>query len=190
MNVLSEANLKSEFMFFTKFIKNPRTVGSIYPSSKYLAKKMLRNIKWQEINSIVELGAGTGVFTQHIDKLKKDNCDALIFELDNDMRNNLEAKYNNFKFFKDVRYLSRIISENNLKGADCIVSGLPFAVFSKEDREYIINEVVNSLNENGMFVAFQYSLQMKETLKKNFSRVDISFEPRNIPPAFVYTCYK
>lgn len=40
------------------------------------------------------------------------------------------------------------------------------------------------------FVAFQYSLQMKNMLNNYFDKVTIDFVPLNMPPAFVYYCEK
>ena len=39
---------------------------------------MLAALPWDQIDSIVELGAGTGVFTEYIAAHKKDTCQAVI----------------------------------------------------------------------------------------------------------------
>ena len=50
-------------MFLLEYIKNPRKVGAIMPSSKYLAHEMISSIDFENIDCIVEYGPGTGVFT-------------------------------------------------------------------------------------------------------------------------------
>jgi phospholipid N-methyltransferase len=57
-------------------------------------------------------------------------------------------------------------------------------------RSSILREVYQSLAPGGRFVTFQYSLQLKQELKRMYKKVDVSFTPLNIPPAFVYTCIK
>ena len=49
--------------FLGQSFRNFLTVGAISPSSKYLAKRMVKNVKGPVI---LELGPGTGVFTKEI----------------------------------------------------------------------------------------------------------------------------
>lgn len=61
------------FSFVSQYIVKPRTVGAIFPSSKYLAAKMVKDIDFSTSSYIVELGAGTGVFTdQLLEKRKRE----------------------------------------------------------------------------------------------------------------------
>ncbi|MEJ2094502.1 MAG: rRNA adenine N-6-methyltransferase family protein, partial [Gammaproteobacteria bacterium] len=52
--------------FLIEFIRKPTQVGAISPSSKWLARKMVKNNNIKEADTIVELGPGTGVFTSEI----------------------------------------------------------------------------------------------------------------------------
>ena len=52
--------------FLLQYITHPRTVGAIIPSSKNLSRKMIANIDFNKCKCIVELGPGTGVFTERI----------------------------------------------------------------------------------------------------------------------------
>ena len=52
--------------FIAHFLKERKMVGAMAPSSKFLAKKMLARIAFDQAKVIVELGPGTGVFTQRI----------------------------------------------------------------------------------------------------------------------------
>jgi len=45
---------------------------------------MIKPIDWENTRSIVELGAGTGVFTRYVHELKHPHCKAVIFERDRD----------------------------------------------------------------------------------------------------------
>jgi len=51
-------------LFLKKFIDEPKKIGSLTPSSKFLARKMLKNLPWKNFSSVAELGAGTGTFTK------------------------------------------------------------------------------------------------------------------------------
>jgi phospholipid N-methyltransferase len=73
---------------------------------------------------------------------------------------------------------------------DCIINGLPFSNFPQAMRDKLIGQIVISLKNDGLFIAFQYSLQMKKQLSKHFEIEKITFVPMNVPPAFVYVCRK
>lgn len=177
-------------LFLYKFLQSPRNIGSIVPSSSFLAQKIMEPINWDEIDTIVELGAGVGAFTDYIDRHKKASTQAVIVEKDEEMLEILKTTYSSFHFASEAKKLDIILEQLGISEVDCIISGLPFANFSPEYREIIIQTVFRSLKQGGLFIAFQYSLQMKAMLKQCFSEVGVHFVPFNIPPAFVYRCKK
>ncbi|MEA4902624.1 class I SAM-dependent methyltransferase [Desulfitobacterium sp.] len=185
-----QLTLAEKITFLIKFLKSPCQVGSITPSSRFLAVKMLEPIDWQAVDAVAEFGAGTGAFTKYIQAVKKQNCKVAVFEKDDKMRNMLRTLCPDLNYFKDAARLSEATRSIGLDSLDAIISGLPFALFAEDMREQIIDEAIQSLKPQGIFVAFQYSLQMKPLLSRKFSQVKISFVPRNIPPAFVYVCRK
>lgn len=176
--------------FLKKFLQSPRNIGSIAPSSPFLAKAMLQPIDWKETQSIAELGAGTGVFTRLIQACKPSNCTAVIFEQEREMRERIMQVYPNLHYFSKAENIYADIRAIGLPHVDYVISGLPFMNFPQNVRDQIIDGVVKSLKPGGMFIAFQYSLQMKKQLENRFSYVTIKMVPINIPPAFVYYCTK
>jgi phospholipid N-methyltransferase len=52
------------FLFLKQYIKNPRMIGAVLPSSRNLARKMIEDIDFEKAECIVEYGPGTGVFTK------------------------------------------------------------------------------------------------------------------------------
>lgn len=176
--------------FLNKFIMEPRKIGSITPSSSFLSNKMLAALSWEHIDTIIELGAGTGVFTKYIAEHKKESCKVFVIERDFMMRKTLRNDYPEFHYGAKAEKLGWLLHRNNIIQVDCIISGLPFAAFSEPLRAAIMAAVYRSLKPGGVFVAFQYSLQMKTMLKTYFRKVRIDFVPLNVPPAFVYYCEK
>ena len=176
--------------FLNKFLLSPGKIGSITPSSKYLTQKMLSAVPWAQIETLVELGAGTGVFTRYIADHKTASCQVLVIERDFHMRKLLRNTYPMFHFGAKAENLDRLLHQHALSPADCIISGLPFATFPDLLRHKLIATSYRVLKPEGIFIAFQYSLQMRKTLKTYFPQVGINFVPLNIPPAFVYFCKK
>lgn len=182
--------LANRSIFLQKFFCAPNKIGSITPSSQFLMRKMLETLPWDTIDSIVELGAGTGVFTEYIAAHKKRSCKAVIIEQDAVMRSRLEGCFPELSYGSQAENLPFILKKFGITQADCIVSGLPFAIFTRKLRQQILCGVEDVLNKHGQFIAFQYSLQLYPSLKQYFSEVDLGFELRNFPPAFVYYCRK
>ncbi|SEN35115.1 class I SAM-dependent methyltransferase [Lihuaxuella thermophila] len=183
-------SLADNLRFFYTFIRSPFRVGSIVPSSNCLAKAMLQEVRWDQVETIVELGAGTGAFTRHIYEQKREDSLAIIFEQDQNLRNQLEIRFPGLMIRSNAIDLLPVLQELGLTHVDVILSGLPFAMFPQALRDAILKSVSRALKPCGLFVAFQYSLQLREQLDFYFSSVNVSFVPLNIPPAFVYTCYK
>lgn len=179
---------KDRAFFFYKFLRHPGRIGSVTPSSRFLVEQMAQQVDWQCARVIVELGAGTGVLTQKIAERKHPDCRVLIVERDPEMRKRLQQQYPDFDFNSNAANFYNQFRSCGMQQADAIFSGLPFANFSAEEQEQILIEVVQALKPNGVFIAFQYSLQMKRKLAEKFTKVMTSFVPLNIPPAFVYRC--
>ncbi|WP_165866045.1 class I SAM-dependent methyltransferase [Lucifera butyrica] len=155
-----------------------------------MTKKMLATLPWDKIETIAELGAGTGVFTNFIAQNKREACRVLIIEQDLEMREALQTKFSSFYYGTNAEKLDVLLQRYDLPQVNCIVSGLPFATFSVTLRNEIMEAINRSLKPGGIFVAFQYSLQMRKVLKQHFSEIEIEFVPLNLPPAFVYRCQK
>jgi len=183
-------SIHEKFLFFSKFLKSPGQVGSITPSSPFLAKAMVNAISWDTVCCAAEFGAGTGAITKFIHASAQKRAKVLVFETDVQMRQRLAEQYPGFECHPDCRDLQRILERERLGELDCIISGLPFFNFPQQLRDDIMAQAVASLKEDGLFVAFQYSQQMKRQLNEQFVIEDIKFVPMNVPPAFVYVCRK
>jgi phosphatidylethanolamine/phosphatidyl-N-methylethanolamine N-methyltransferase len=183
----------SKRSFLKEFIRENKTVGSLTPSSRFLASKMLENIDYSKSKVIVELGPGTGVFTRKIVKQLPENVFLLVFELNEEFYLQIKNEFNqpNVIIIHDsADQLFNYLKEYNFERADVVISSLPLANFDESLRSSILSKVYEILHEDGKFIQFQYSLQSKKALKCLFKEVKIGFTALNIPPAFVYTCTK
>jgi phosphatidylethanolamine/phosphatidyl-N-methylethanolamine N-methyltransferase len=168
-------------------------VGSMTPSSRFLAAKMLNHIPIDKAKVIVELGPGTGVFTEKILEMLGEHTQLIVIELNDDFFNALSSKLNHPNLHLRHGSADQIgiyLNELGFEKADLIISSLPLANFPSKLRNEVIETAKNCLIENGKFVQFQYSLQSLKSLKRNFHTVKVNFTAFNFPPAFVYTCTK
>jgi len=175
-------------MFWQQFIKHPGCVGSVLPSSRYLARKLVSNIEWDRCKTVVELGAGTGSFTKYLVDAKPARTRLLIFENNSVFRVQLAKRFRGIPLFADAVNLEKILLEEGISGVDCVVSGLPFAVFPDAKRQDILQQVQRVLGFGAQFITFQYSPQIYRELCNHFSKVQIRFTLLNVPPAIIYIC--
>lgn len=178
-----------KFKFLKGFLKNWKEVGSITPSSRFLSKKMTESIDFKKAKVIIELGPGLGCITRKILKMMRADARLIIFETNQVFCQELHKN-------KDERIIifnvSAIDAVYHLKGvrADYVVSGIPLSTLSNNSRSLLLNTVKNILNNDGVYIQFQYSLGAYKKLKSVFGKVILKFTFFNAPPAFIYKCVK
>lgn len=179
--------------FISQFFTRGNKVGSLAPSSRFLAKKMLQHIPFEQVKVLVELGPGTGAFTPFLLERMKSDASLILIELNEVFYDELLNK------IKDPRAiivhgsatdLPEILKKLNLEKVDCVLSSLPLAIFTPQLAESILRASKDALNDGGHYIQFQYSLQSRKKIHRQFGNLKLAFTPLNFPPAFVYTCTK
>jgi phosphatidylethanolamine/phosphatidyl-N-methylethanolamine N-methyltransferase len=179
--------------FYKQFKKDRKMIGAMRPSSRFLTNKMLKNIPFKKALNLVELGSGTGVFTKEILKRMSADSKLLVFELNDTFYERLKLKITDPRVIlihDSAENLGLHLEKYGISKADIIISSLPLANFSINLRKKIIRSAKKGLKKGGRFIQFQYSLQAKTFLNREFKTVRIHFELLNIPPAFIYNCKK
>ncbi|MCL2405439.1 MAG: methyltransferase [Defluviitaleaceae bacterium] len=182
----------SGLSFIRQYITKPRTVGAVLPSSKFLADKMTSNIDFNNAQCIVEYGAGTGVFTENILKLRKPDTVVILFENNQQFYNLLNEKYANeanlYVVNDSAEHIGKYLQMHNVSVADYIISGLPFASLPQAVSANIMTQTKNFLRPGGSFITFQYTLLKRDFIKQYFANIAVTREIRNVPPAYVFCC--
>lgn len=180
-----------KFLFVKKSFSKFKTIGSFFPSSKYLTLKMLEPVKMFPKICIVELGAGSGAFTEVLLSKLPDDGKLFVFEIDKQLCDflNKEIRDKRVKIICD----NAINIKNNLaqeghQDADYIISGLPLGNMSPKVQKTILESIKCVMKKESVFIQFQYFLVSWFLLKKFFSAKIVTYELRNFPPAFIYQC--
>ncbi|MCL2010291.1 MAG: methyltransferase type 11 [Synergistaceae bacterium] len=182
--------LAESAVFLKRFVRQPRQVGSVVPSSPFLTKAMMSKIEWADACCVAELGAGTGVFTRAITSKLKPDGKLFVFEIDPALKSIIETEHPNLAVYGDATELQRIIGRHGVSQLDYVVSSLPFAVLPPRATALILDAVDKCLKPGGKLIAYQYSKHMRNYFEKRFESVTTSFVLCNVPPAFVYECTK
>lgn len=179
--------------FLKQFWQEKKMVGSMIPSSRYLAKKMLQNVNFKKARVLVELGPGTGVFTRKILEQMHEDAKLFVFELNDQFYQNLQEEIQDDRLVlihDSAEHIQKYLNDAGFIHADYVISSLPLTNFPKKLKESILKTVHHCLKNEGCYIQFAYSLISKKVLETQFDEMDISFTPLNFPPAFIYTCSK
>ena len=154
---------------------------------------MCSKIDFKSARNIIELGPGTGVFTQEILKLAHPDAKIFVFELNEDFYNLLTENFNDKRLIiikGSAEKMKTVLNDHGIAEADAILSSLPLAMIPDNIKDNIIDTAYSTLKTEGTFVQYQYSLNAKKCLEKRFGKLKISFSTINIPPAFIYCAVK
>lgn len=185
--------MRKRIDFFKVAIKNIKTSGTIAPSSRFLAKKMLDKIDFSSCKVLVELGPGNGAITHQILKKINSKTQLICFEVNDEFYQELsEIKHPQLTILKaSAEEIQIELEKLGLSKACHIVSSLPLTIIPDEISNSILENSLDSLESNGTFVQYQYSLTYYKRLKAVFKEeISLGFELLNFPPAFVYHCKK
>jgi phospholipid N-methyltransferase len=142
---------------------------------------------------IVELGAGTGAFTKQILSRLPATGMILAFEINHQLAEHLRMTILDRRFTvieDDATLIGEYLSRLSPRRADCIVSGLPLGDFTRAKRQRLLSAIRTSLDDDGLYIQFQYLLASLLHIRTMFDARIVGYELRNIPPAFLYECRK
>jgi phospholipid N-methyltransferase len=176
----------SDLVFLKGFLKNWREVGSPVPSSRHVARKICGLIDFDRAQTVVEIGAGTGVITHEILHSLQPDASLITFEVNSQFCDRLKSIGDSRLTVHNVSafQMQRVLADR----ADYVVSGIPIATLSKSEFHRLCESVNAILRPGGVFIQLQLSLVSYGKLKRFFREVDIGFTFRNTPPAFMYCC--
>lgn len=180
--------MREKVRFFRSFLANPRAVGAILPTSRRTVRDMLDMADFERARTVVELGAGTGVYTGEVIARLRPDARFLAFEVDPDLVATLSGR------IEDPRLQVINDSAENvgdyLDGAkvDVVVSGLPFTSLPPPVKRNVFGAMRSVLAPDGVMVAIQYSTMAQRDLESHFASVRRRVSPVNVPPAFLFRC--
>lgn len=179
--------------FFRQWLRNPRAMAALSPSSRQLAREMVVQLP-PGAHRVVELGAGTGVFTSALlDKGIAPN-DLLVVELNPELHGLLQQRFPEAMVVNgDARDLARIVAEHAFAEpgkVDAVVSGLGFLAMPRPVQREILEAVFKVLGPGRPLIQFTYGpvgplpRSLLEELGLRSRRTGVVW--RNVPPAAVY----
>jgi phosphatidylethanolamine/phosphatidyl-N-methylethanolamine N-methyltransferase len=172
-----------------RFFANPRRFGAVAPSSKALGRFITSNIH-SGIGPIIEVGPGTGVFTQALLDRQIPEEDLILVESDPLLVNRLSRQFPAAKVL--CRDAETELPENLFleHKAAAVVSGLPLRNFPKAKVANILASLFAVMSRSAVLYQFTYGRRCpvsRDILETH--GIEATYQGRvwcNFPPAAVF----
>lgn len=167
--------------FLSQAVRNYKSTGAIAPSSRFLARAMVRSMPMTKNQRILEVGAGTGAFTKEILGHLRDGDALHIVELNPAFCEHLQLKVLDAfqKSNPAIEVTLHRIPIEDVEIAekfDNIICGLPFNNFPLDLVQHHFEVMFNLLKEGSELAYFEY-LGMR-TLKRLFGTTKVRLEAK------------
>jgi phospholipid N-methyltransferase len=188
----SRSRVRELGLFARNFVKHPRMLGSVIPSSRFLIERVLSEVDWGRARVIVEYGPGVGTFTREILARLHPGGTLLVFETNPDFVQHLLESISDPRLqvvHASAATVHEALRTRGLESADYLISGIPFSTLPKGVREEVLTATRSVLNPRGAFLVYQFASRvLLRDLRRIFSEVRRSYEPLNVFPAQVFFC--
>lgn len=188
------------FSFLKEYIAAPKAVGGFVPSSRGLAELITETAGVKTADTIVEFGPGTGVFTEFIARKMRPGAKCCAIEIREDFVKAVQKRCPSVQVFHGSASDAHVyLAQMGIKYCDCIVSGLPFALFEDELQDALLDAAVDVLKPGGVFVTFTYIMspyfprgrKLRQKLHRRFAQVETTpVVWMNVLPVFAYRATK
>lgn len=175
--------------FFTAWLGNPRSVAAIAPSSKALAQLITRDID-ARTGPVLELGPGTGVFTQSLLDQGVAERDLTLVEYDDGFARLLKKRFPQANI---LRIDAAELADNHRSPSDLFgaaICGLGLLNMRPAKVEAILRAAFMRMHRGAPLYLFTYGRNCPvpdEVLQRlDLDAFHVATIWRNMPPASVY----
>ena len=179
-------------VFFRAFLKRPREVASIIPSSRFLMRRAVRLAQLGAARVVVELGPGTGGTTRALLRAMPADARLVAIEINRGFADTIEQAIPDPRLIVhrgSAADIGEILRLHGLPAADVILSGIPFSTMQHRVGIEIVEAAYDALAPGGRFVAYQLRDRVEQLGRQVFGSGTVQTELRNVPPMRVY-CWR
>ncbi|WP_249898040.1 rRNA adenine N-6-methyltransferase family protein [Paenibacillus sp. PK3_47] len=175
-----------------EFLKNPCLIGTMLPTQKHLADKIIKNIEFSNANYIVEYGPGTGAVTEKLLEFRNKETTVILFEKNKLFCEYLKYIYRNepnlYIINDSAMKLEQFMNLHDIPWVDYIISSIPLNKSTRREYISILYSSRKKLMDSGAFITFQRSLLNKKLFSLFFRKIELNKVLMNIPPAYILCC--
>ena len=178
--------MKDHALFALNFLRRPSINASIVPSSRYAAEALIDKVDFQRVDTIVELGPGTGAFTKVVLSRCKPDAKMVLIELEASYIAPLQEQFGSRVSVEHTgaHRIDSVLVTHGIEKVDLIISGLPF--LPDETKGEFAESLLRQTDQGAIYRFFTY---MPPIMKKVYADLPLrkkSFVLRNFPPMWIY----
>jgi phosphatidylethanolamine/phosphatidyl-N-methylethanolamine N-methyltransferase len=180
-------------VFASNFLRHPLTVGTFAPSSPFLVRRLMRDIDWAKVRTVVEYGPGVGTITTALLRRMHPDARLVVIETNREFCDFMRAHIVDPRLVVvhgSAEEVERALAGSGLGKADLVVSGIPFSTMPREVRDRVLDATVAALDTHGQFLVYQYTRSVLAHLEGRFRIVSQDTEWRNAWPMRLFLCEK
>lgn len=178
-------------LFGRNFIKHPKMLGSLIPSSRFLVNHLLAKVDWSRARVVLEYGPGVGTFTTEILRRMRPDAVLIALETNSDFVRFLRGRLRDQRLHVvhgSAADADAALAQFELSQADYVISGIPYTTMPPGLRDVILRKTHSVLHPHGTFLVYQFTRAVLPFLQQVFGFVDQDFEPLNVMPARLFYC--
>ena len=185
---MQERAVEEKELFFRQWLRSPRSMGSIIPSSRALARAVARETAWAPGRFVVELGGGTGAITRGLLEAGIAPDNLLVIELERHLYEYLRDTFPHCRVVQgDATRLDEILERQGIRDVATVISGLPMVNMPKGFKKAVVDQAFRAVGPQGVVLQYSYSPVCPVPADELGVEAKIArFVPWNVPPAFVW----
>jgi phosphatidylethanolamine/phosphatidyl-N-methylethanolamine N-methyltransferase len=170
--------------FFLGFMRHPRLVASIVPSSRFLTRRLAGFVTSSKARVVVELGPGIGGTTRAILDALPEQSRLLAIEINPDFIPRLRSESDPRLIVHSgcAERIREALDQYGLGQPDVVISGIPFSTMPTALGRRILNAVWSCLRPGGRFVAYQVSGRVAHLGRDLLGTPETDVALLNVPP--------
>ena len=181
--------------FFRGFLRHPKDVSSIIPSSRATIRRVIRRVPRYQEQVIVEYGSGMGDIARELLRPGRIGTDSslILIEKIPEYAEYLQKTLHDPRLHircDSAVHVRGILRECGVHKADVIISSVPLTVMPASLRDQILGETRTALKDDGIFIAYLFRPVVERYLRAFFPDVQREYVWRNIPPLMIYEARK
>ena len=183
--VEKSSGLREGFGFLRAWLRQPKSVGSVWPTSAPMARRMAGVIDLASGLPVLEIGPGTGTITKAILQTGLPHDLLWSLEYSKEFADRLKARYPSAHVVEgDAFALAKSLGAACPNQFDSAISALPLLNFPLETRVSFVEQVLDLLPAGRPLIQFSYGPKSPVPPGAGRYKVKrIGMVLRNIPPA-------
>lgn len=184
------SDLMDRLAFLKGFLSSPKGVAAMFPSSRWLERRIIDAAQLSQARCVVELGPGSGGTTRALLQAMPAQARLLAIELNPGLHDHVKKVVHDPRLQLELgsaEDIGSMLAARRLPAPDAVISGIPFSTMPPEVGDRIAQAVADCLAPGGRFVAYQWTPVVSHRTTPYLGAPSVQFEALNLPPMRVYT---